>query len=228
MIPVRRSVTFAAAILTVTLAACRTRAPDFSTTTPDPPSTPTPLPADFSLIPPFTPSYPCELQNVDAYDEQLCWNERVTETTVAQGDRILFIHEYHRGTGCWGTIHEDRRELRVCDTRSGQTTTLAGHVTSELVPSPDGEWFVFVVLDYGPHENDDDGLHPHVYRVRRNGTDLLRLDAAGLGPSTVGAAMPCWSPDGEWIELSLWDGTAEGWRWRRIKTDGSGVYEPLP
>jgi hypothetical protein len=91
--------------------------------------TPSFLPTDFSILPPFTPAYPCELQNVTMNDDHLCRYERVQEKIVGQDEYGLLIQrDAHTGQGCWSSINVDTHELRVCNRRNGQVSTLATHL----------------------------------------------------------------------------------------------------
>lgn len=187
----------------------------------------TPLPAGFTLIPTFVPAYPCQLQNVEVYDEALCRHERVTETILARGEAVTFIrHDYSVGMGCWGSINQDIHELRVCDQTSGATTALTDSLVTPLLPSPDGKWLVYGTMSM--RSADKDMLRPHVYRVRSNGSDASRLDTQDFPDFAVGAPGDLRWLDNAWIALTLWDGTQDdGWHPYRLKADGSGVYEPL-
>jgi hypothetical protein len=190
----------------------------------------TPLPEGFTIIPPFVPSLPCELQNVDLYDEELCRSERVQETAVTESEQtVLYTRDYHVGTGCWSGINVDIRELRVCQRDSGAVAMLASHVAGNLIASPDGESYAFVVTDLGRSREDDvTSFVVDVLRVSSNGASLVQLDSSDLPPGTAGAQVIGWSEDGDWLELSLWDGTEDGWHPYRLRTDGSGEYEAAP
>jgi hypothetical protein len=187
----------------------------------------TPLPEDFTLIPAFTPAYPCELENVDVYDVDMCRGESVQEYAIVESDQsVLYVRAYHLGTGCWSGINVDVRELRVCERESGAVTTLVEHLTADPVPSPDGEWYAFDTFEmYQRSESDGGSFRPHFFRVRTDGSDLQELSSQPLPPEIVGGGVEGWSDDGEWLELSLWDGTEDGWHPYRLRTDGSGEYE---
>lgn len=186
----------------------------------------TPLPEGFTLIPAFTPAYPCELQTVDVYDEQLCRGENIHESLLVQGESVVFIqHDYHVGTGCWHSINQDIHELRVCGQASGATTTLTDSLVTALLPSPDGEWLIYGTMSM--KATDQDMLRPHVYRVRRDGTNVEQLDRQPFPDYAVGAPVDLRWLDDQWVAFSLWDGTQDGWHPFRLKADGSGVYEPL-
>ena len=189
---------------------------------------PTPLPEGFTLIPPFTPSYPCELQGWVAQDDNLCRYESVQESILVQGAQVTFIkHDYHMGEGCWGSINQDIHELRTCNQTSGAITTLTSNLTTNLILSPDGVWFAFGEMS--PMDADGRSLVPHVYRVRQDGSDLQRLDTQGFPDFTVGAPGHLRWVDDDWLTLDLWDGTGDdGYHAFRLKSDGSGVYEALP
>lgn len=190
----------------------------------------TPLPESFTLIPPFVPSFPCELQNVDVYDEDLCRSERVQETVVHESEQtVLYTRDYHVGTGCWSSINVDVRELRVCERGSGAVTSLASHVAGNLIVSPDGGSYAFAVTDLGAsRESDTTHFILDVFSVEGDGSSLLQLDSGDLPAGTAGVQIVRWSEDGEWLELSLWDGTENGWHPYRLRADGSGEYEALP
>lgn len=190
-------------------------------------STPTSLPEDFTILPPFTPSFPCELENVDVYDEDLCRNERVQESVIEETDQtVLYVRSYHRGAGCWSSINVDVRELRVCQRSSGAVTTLAENLATDPVRSPDGEWYAFDTFEMYQRSPEDGGsFRPHFFRVRVDGTDLQELSTQDFPPEIVGGNVIAWSDDGEWLELSLWDGTENGWHTYYLRTDGSGEYE---
>jgi hypothetical protein len=192
-----------------------------------PTPTGTPFPEDFTILPLFAPSYPCELQDIDRYDEDICWHEQVEEIPIEDtGPTLLYIRAYHRGTGCWSSINYDVRDLRVCSRPSGEVTTLAEHLTSDPLPSPDGEWYAFDTLEVFQRSPEDGGsFRPHVFRVRPDGTDLQELSTQSFPAEIVSGTVIAWSDDGEWLELSLWDGTENGWHPYRLRTDGSGDYE---
>lgn len=184
---------------------------------------PTLLPNNFTLLSTFVPSFPCELQQIEVYDEVLCRRESVQERVLAQGDEVTFIqHDFALAQGCWGTIRQDIHELRVCQPESGAVTVLTRELTSDLLPSPDKAWFAFGTLDIW------NGMNPHVYRVRADGTGLQRLDAQGFPAFAVGAPGDLRWLDDDWLALTLWTGREGDYRAYRLKADGSGAYEPLP
>jgi hypothetical protein len=189
--------------------------------------TSTPLPDDFTLIPTFMPSYPCELQNVDVYDAHLCRSESVQEYAIVESEQsVLYVHSYHLGTGCWGSINQDVRELRVCARESGAVTILVEHLTADPLPSPDGEWYAFDMFEmYQRSPGDGGSFRPHIFRVRPDGTNMQELSTQSFPPEIVAGNIVAWSEDGEWLELSLWDGTENGWHPYRLRADGSGEYE---
>lgn len=198
-------------------------------TTPLPTPMPTLLPDDFTILPTFEPAYSCELHNVEVRDDQLCWSDRVEERLLVDSDGVQFIqHDYHTSSGCWGTIHQDTHELRVCSKRSGAVTTLTTQLTHDPLHSPDGEWLAFGVLSI----TDADGrtMSPHVYRVRVDGTDLQQLDTLAFPDGLVGPLAELRWMDDEWLALTLWDGRSgdESYHPYRLRADGSGVYEALP
>ncbi|NCF67529.1 MAG: hypothetical protein GWP61_16310 [Chloroflexi bacterium] len=181
---------------------------------------------DVPLIPPFTPSYPCQLQSetVSMSDGQYCRSERIEETISAEGDGVIFVHQtHHNGYGCWSGINTYKYELAVCDLDSGQRKTLVDNITSQpIISSPDGEWFAFVATD------DAALMQPHIYRVGNDGSDLQKLDTMGLPSFVVGARLVGWSLDGKWLQVELWNGSAGGWFGYRLQADASGRLESLP
>jgi hypothetical protein len=198
------------------------------TVTPVPIGTPipSPLPPDFSILPLFTPAYPCELENTSAEDENLCRYEGVQEMAIGEGEHsVLIQRDYHIGQGCWSSINVDTHELRVCDRRSGQGTALTTHLASSVVRSPDGAWFAFDTFEWDIQPEKGALPRIHIYRVRLDGTGLQMLDTQGLPNGTVGAQLAGWSPDGAWLAFQFWDGTENGWHDYRVKADGSGLYE---
>jgi hypothetical protein len=197
----------------------------------------TPVPDRGSILPAFTPSYPCELENVSAHVDfcivraspELSYpcsqTESVREVAIGAGSRTLLIQrDYHYSAGCWHATTSDARSLRVCDRESGESTTLAQDVLGPPLLSPDGAWFAFVAAEPGSYR-----LKPHIFRVRADGTDLIQLDTRPFPQDRVlTAQLLRWSQDLEWLEVSLWDGREGGYHGYRIRTDGSGAFSLLP
>ena len=197
----------------------------------------TPVANRGSILPEFTPAYPCELENVQRHVD-FCMvhasptlsypcsqTESVAERVIGAGEQTQLIQrDEHISAGCWHGISSDTRALRRCDIESGAITTLAEDVLGELIPSPDGAWFAFVAAEPGSHR-----LKPHLFRVRADGADLLQLDTGPFPQEqVVGAHIAGWSADGAWLEISLWDGRAHGYHRYRLRTDGSGEFAALP
>ncbi|MEP7291119.1 MAG: hypothetical protein ABI835_05020 [Chloroflexota bacterium] len=190
-----------------------------------PTPTVTMLPDDFTLISTFVPSFPCELQQVEVYDDKICRYESVKEQVLAEGDGVTFIqYDYHMGQGCWDSVSQDIHELHVCQRNTGAVTLLTDELTSGLLLSLDGAWYA-----YGTMDKDMRTGNPHVFRVRRDGTDVQQLDTQGFPASAIGAPGNLRWLDDQWLAMTLWDGSgADGYHPFRLKTDGSGVYEALP
>ncbi|MFN8420720.1 MAG: hypothetical protein U0528_15975 [Anaerolineae bacterium] len=187
----------------------------------------TPLPPNFSLLPSFTPSYACELENVDVFDAQLCRNEKVEETSLAEDTgSVLIQRHYHMGAGCWSGISSDTYELRACDRTTGKTKTLTEHLIPILVPSPDGKWLAYATFQW-LNSNNGAIAKIDVYRVSRDGATVQQLDTNGLPERTVGIDLKRWSTDGNWLEMQLWDGTENGWHAHRLSTDGKGIVQTI-
>lgn len=193
---------------------------------PQPTSAPTLLPDDFTLLTPFEPSFPCELEQVEVRDEDLCRSEIVSEHVLADGDGVTFIQrDYSMAQGCWGSIRQDIHELRVCQ-QDGAVTVLSDELVTDLLPTPDEAWYIFGTMSMNAPS--EDALNPHIYRVRADGTDLQQLDAQGLPDFAVGAPTDLrWLDDG-WLHVRLWTGREGEYRSIRLKADGSGDYKLLP
>ena len=127
------------------------------------------------------------------------------------------------GQGCWGSISQQIRELRVCTRSSGVMTTLSEYFVTDLVASPDGEWLAFGTMN--PLSTGKDPVRPHLYRVRSDGSDMQQLDTQGFGGYRVGAPHDLRWDDADWLTFSLWDGTEGSYYPYRLKADGSGTYE---
>ncbi len=231
------------------LIACTTPSPSPQvTTTPSqitatPPSTlidcsdSTPHPDRISILPNFTPTYACELENVSKHVEfcmvyaspELSYpcsqTESIAETIVGEGDRTVLIqHNHHYSSGCWTAVSINTRSLRVCDKESGRSTTPVQDIKGQLVPSPDGAWIAFV--DAAPGTL---GLEPHIFLIRSDGTDLIQLDKRPFPQNqVVGIHISQWSEEGEWLNVSLWDGSENGRYTYHLRLDGSGEFERLP
>ena len=196
----------------------------------------TPVPDRGSILTALTPSYPCQLENVSNHVDfcivhaspdlsyPCSQTESIREIAIGEGSHTLLIQrDYHFSAGCWHGISSDVRSLRVCDGESGESTTVAEDVKGNPIPSPDRAWFAFVAAAPGSH-----GLEPHIFRVRSDDTGLVQLDTQPFPQDQVLAVQIFqWSEDGEWLEVSLWDGHEGGYHGYRIRTDGSGEFEVL-
>jgi hypothetical protein len=191
----------------------------------------TPLPDNYTILPTFEPSYPCEMQNAEqrVQRDNFCRYERVTESLLVLGDGVWFIlHTYHMGSGCWSGINQDIRELHVCSRRSGERTIFTTELTSVLLPSPDGDWLLYGTMSI--RTPGDIPLMPHVWRVRFDGTDLQELSTQGFPDGLVGAPLDLRWLDDDWVALRLWDAAGNepsNYHAFRLKSDGSGIYEAL-
>jgi hypothetical protein len=197
----------------------------------------TPVPDRGSILPTFTPSYPCELENVSKHVD-FCMvrgrsdfsypcsqTESIQEITLGEGSQTVLIQrDYHFSSGCWHGVNSNVRSLRVCDSQSGESTTLAEDVACDAIASPDRAGFAFVAAEPGSF-----GLKPHLFRVRLDGTGLLQLDTRPFPQEQVVATRILrWSEDGAWLDVSLWDGHEGGFHRYCLRTDGSGQFERLP
>ena len=196
----------------------------------------TPVADHGSILPVFTPTYACELEHVARHVDfcmvhaspELSYpcsqTESVQETTIGKSERSLLIkRDYHLSGGCWHGITADRRSLRACDSASGKSTTLAEDAKGDPLLSPDATAFAFVAT--AP----DDPFTTRLFRVRMDGSELIRLDTKPFPQEqSLAAVIRRWSQDGAWLEISLWDGYEGGHHRYRLRTDGSGAYEALP
>ncbi len=194
----------------------------------------TPVPDRGSILATFTPSYPCELENVSKHVDfcmmhaspELAYpcsqTESVEETVMGEGASTLLIqHDYHFSAGCWHGINSDTRSLRVCDRESGESTIFAQDVLGDPILSPDGNWFAFVAAEPG-----SDRFKSHLFCARSDGTDLVQLDTQPFPQhQSVGIQILRWSEDGKWLEVQVWDGREGGYHGYRIRSDGSGELE---
>lgn len=229
MLPIPLSMTVLAACAapatpTVEVSSTTTRLIDCAETTP--------LPENWSILPTFEPDYPCELENVSKHVDfcmvhaspELSYPcsryESVEETILSEGSQTRLIQrDDHVSGGCWHGMTSDTRSLKACDIESGVSVIVAEDVRGNLLPSPDGQWFAFIAWQPGNWGFD------HVYRVRLDGSDLAQLDTQAL--PGVGITILQWSDDGQWLELSVWDGTEDGLHRYRLRGDGSGDYAVL-
>jgi hypothetical protein len=194
------------------------------------------IPTPGSILPAFTTSYACELENASE-QVNFCMNhtspelsypcsqfESVQEIAIGEGEQTLLIQrDYYLSRGCWTAVTTETRSLRTCDKVSGYDTILATNIYGELVPSPDEKWYAFAATEL------EKFFEPHVFQVRADGTEMMQLDVRPFPHEQVpGAQILKWSEDGEWLEVSLWDGHENGYHRYRIRTDGSGEFEALP
>lgn len=194
------------------------------------------IPTPGSILPDFTPSYACELENASE-QVNFCMNqaspelsypcsqfESVQEIAIGESEQTRLIQrDYYLSRGCWTAVTTETRSLRTCDKVSGDDTILAENIYGQLVPSPDGEWFAFVATEL------EKIFEPHVFQVRADGTEMMQLDVRPFPQDQApGAQILQWSKDGGWLEVSLWDGHENGYHRYQIRTDGSGEFEALP
>lgn len=212
---------------------------------PGPPAGPTlinckdlpPAPVREPVLPPFVPAYPCELENAtnriddctvyasDTLSYPCSRSESVQEHVIAsEDDRLVIQRDFHFSAGCWRGTTVDVRSLRVCDRTTGESVVLAPDILSDAVSSPDGTGLAFVSAE-SPWER----TAPHIYYVRIDGRNLVQLDTQPFPQErVVGARILGWVGEGEWLEVSLWDGREEGHHGYRLRPDGSGVFEEVP
>lgn len=197
----------------------------------------TPPALNARLLLEFTPDCPCALENASAQvDDCLVHaapnlvypcsrSERVTEVVLGAAEgRRLIQRDHSASAGCWHGASSDTRSLRLCAVTDGAGRVVAEHVRGDPVVAPDAtRWAVAVA---GPEL---DGLAAHVFVVDLGSGETHELDTQPFPQAgVVGAQILGWSADGAWIDVSLWDGSAEGHFAYRLRTDGSGAFEALP
>ncbi len=197
----------------------------------------TAIPAGARLLPEFTPDCPCALENVSTHvDDCLVHaapnlvypcsrSESVREVVLAATETHQLIQrDHHTSAGCWTGFSHDVRTLRLCTVRSGASRVVGEPVWGDPVAAPDGAHWAYVIA--GP---ENDGLAAHLLAIDLETGEPIQLDAQPFPQdSVVGAQIRGWSADGNWLDVTLWDGRADGWHGYRLRTDGSGVFEPVP
>lgn len=136
----------------------------------------------------------------------------------------LIQRDHTLAAGCWhGTTTEDR-SLRLCDTNACASRVVAERVRGDPVPTSSGTRWAYVAA--GPELN---GLADHVFVIDLADGGPVQLDTQPLPQaSVVGAQILGWSVDERWLDVSLWDGAADGYHRYRLSTDGRGDFETLP
>ncbi len=206
--------------------------PDCATQSSD--STPIASP---TLLPAFMPACACDLENASARVDtclvraspDLVYpcsrSEDVREAVLgASGSMSLIQRDHTLAAGCWhGTTTEDR-SLRLCDTNACASRVVAERVRGDPVPTSSGTRWAYVAA--GPELN---GLADHVFVIDLADGGPVQLDTQPLPQaSVVGAQILGWSVDERWLDVSLWDGAADGYHRYRLSTDGRGDFETLP
>lgn len=201
----------------------------------DPPALPS-----GSILPTFTPSDHCELESASKVVE-LCMVEASPELsypcTVAEsveerllgqaGAQLLIQRDHHYQAGCWQGVTVDTRALRLCNNQSGDSTMLEQEIIGEPLLAPDGTRVAFVAAAPGQRLTE-----PHLFLLALADGEPIQLDTQPFPQErVVGAELLQWSEDGTWVEVSLWDGYAEGYHRYWLRADGSGemrIPEGMP
>ncbi len=196
----------------------------------------TPL-ASPTLLPAFAPDCACDLENVAVHvDECLVHaspeliypcsrSEEVREAVLGTSGSVRLIQRDHTLTvGCWHGTTTEERSLRLCDADACDSRVVAERVRGDPVAAPSGARWAYIVA--GPELY---GLAVHVFVIDLADGAPVQLDTQPLPQtSVVGAQILSWSKDELWLEVSLWDGAADGYHRYRLSTDGHGDFEPLP
>ncbi len=173
-------------------------------------------------LPTFVPDYPCALENVDVYNQQICRRETVQERAVSESDRFsLIARDYSFTQGCGRGINYRVLEVRLCERNSGQISILTRNLVGDIIPSPDGEWYAFASQTLN-----DPAMPAHIYRVNIAMGVVQIVDTLEFPVWLRALTVDGWSDDQAWIYFNLWDGTETGWFDYQIRVDGSGFYEP--
>lgn len=197
----------------------------------------TPVAHSERLLPEFTPDCPCALESASVkIDDCLVHaapnlvypcsrSEHVVELVLGTAEgRRLIQRDHSASAGCWQGTSTDTRSLRLCAMADGASRVVAERVRGDPVAAPDAARWAYAVA--GPEL---DGLAIHLFVVDLGSGETRELDTQPFPQaSVVGAQILSWSADAEWIDVSLWDGSAEGHFAYRLRTDGSGTFEALP
>lgn len=190
-----------------------------------------------TLLPPFVPDCACDLENVSARVDQCLVHasseltypcsrsEEVHEVVLGSAGSVRLIQRDHTlMAGCWHGTTTEERSLRLCDAHVCDSRVVAERVRGDPVAAPSGVRWAYVAA--GPEL---DGLAVNVFVIDLADGAPVRLDTQPLPQSSaVGAQIMGWSEDARWLEVSLWDGRADGYHRYRLSTDGRGDFEPLP
>lgn len=211
--------------------------------TPPLPDCPTPAAAPAiprespALLPAFEPACACDLENATVrVDECLVRaspdlvypcsrGEEVHEVVLGSSGSVRLIERDHaRWAGCWHGTTTENRSLRLCDANACASRVVAERVRGDPMAAPSGARWAYVAA--GPEL---DGLAVHVFLIDLADGTPVQLDTQPLPQaSVVGAQILGWSVDERWLDVSLWDGAADGYHRYRLSTDGHGDYETLP
>ena len=193
--------------------------------------------ASSTLLPAFAPDCACELENASVrVDECLVHaspeltypcsrSEEVHEVVLGSAGSVRLIQRDHAFTaGCWHSTTTEERSLRLCDADACYSRVVAERVRGDPVAAPSGARWAYVAA--GPEL---DGLAVNVFVIDLADGTPVRLDPQPMPQaSVVGAQILGWSDDEHWLEVSLWDGAADGYHRYRLSTDGRGDFETLP
>lgn len=186
-----------------------------------------------SLLPVFEPSSACELENVSRHEScqmeneqgvyNFCRQESVTEQVVGQGEDFLLIkRDYHSSDGCWTGVTTQKYAVRVCQPSTGKSAVVDENLIGEVVPSPNQTKYAFLTMKL------NSTFETHLFMIEVGSVEAVQLDTQPLPQSrAVGGTILGWSEDGEWVEVSLWDGREGSYHLYQIRADGSGEFVAL-
>lgn len=172
---------------------------------------------DDPTLAPFTPEFACQLENRTAISYSLCQTQRVSEVPVAsEGDLVFSIHDSYFGFGCFTGMSATSSALRMCDLQTGEMKILLPNLYTgaTVFTSPDRESFVVAGYEAEAIWN------PHVYRIWTGNGNVVQLDQ--FPECVAGAVILDWSGDGHPVEVSLWTGLTDDYRYVELSDDGSG------
>lgn len=113
-----------------------------------------------------------------------------------------------------GLGDEDRKTLWILDLKTGSEKRLTDPDNNAEGNSfsPDGEWIVFHMVVAGDNQAD-------IYKIRKNGTDLIRLTHT----EDATESDPAWSTDGQYIAFVSYSARVNRFVLKVMNADGTNI-----